>query len=43
MIATFTDSNSIYNGGYAFIGGAVFCQYCQTMIFTSVTFINNIA
>lgn len=43
MTATFTDTNSVYTDGYAFIGGAVYCSYCQTMTFTSVTFTNNIA
>ena len=43
MIATFTDYNSIYDGGLAFNGGAVYCQFCQTMIFTFATFINNVA
>ena len=43
MPGTFTDTNSIYDGGYAFVGAAVYCSYCQTMTFTSVSFINNIA
>ena len=43
MTVTFFDTGSIYNGGYAFSGGAIFCSFCQTMSLTSVSFINNIA
>ena len=43
MTVTFFDTGSIYNGGYAFSGGAIFCSFCQTMSFTSVIFSNNIA
>lgn len=43
MTASFIDTNSIYNGGHAYFGAAVYCSNCQTMTFTSVTFMNNIA
>lgn len=40
---SFTDNNSIYNGGFAISGGAIYCTSCQTMTLTNVTFINNFA